>query len=142
MRSTCDMGAAMTMLRLKYIHQFRDRHGRLLRYFHPKGGKAIPLPGLPGSEEFRLAYERALATISKPVEIGESRTEPGTINALIVAYYKTAEWNALVPDTQKTRKRIIEAFRVENGNRRVATLHRDHIKTMMAAIPNLYARRH
>jgi Phage integrase family len=97
---------------------------------------------LPGSEEFMMAYQAALAAMPKPVEIGESRTQPGTVNALVVAYYQTAEWTALDRETQKTRKRIIEKFRTAHGHKRVALLQGDHIETMMAAISNLYARRH
>ncbi len=76
----------MTVLRLKYIHAFRDRHGKVRHYFRRPGFRQVPLPGLPGSEEFRLVYEAALAGQSAPpIEIGAKRTEPGTINALVVA---------------------------------------------------------
>lgn len=131
----------MAKLALKYVHQFRDRHRRLRHYFRRRTGKAIPLPGLFGSEEFMAAYQAALATIAKPVEIGESRTQPGTVDALVIAYYKTAEFTALVPKTHNAFKRIIEAFRVKNGSKRVATLQRDHIESMMAAISNVHAKR-
>ena len=50
-------------------------------YFRRRGSKAMPLPGLPGSEEFMAAYAAALAGLPH-VEIGASRTLPGTINAL------------------------------------------------------------
>ena len=33
-------------------------------YFRRRGTKAIPLPGLPGSEEFMAAYAAALAGLS------------------------------------------------------------------------------
>jgi hypothetical protein len=55
-------------------------------YFRRRGSKAIPLPGMPGSEEFMAAYAAALAGLPD-VAIGASRTLPGTINALAVAYY-------------------------------------------------------
>jgi hypothetical protein len=132
----------MARLPLKYVHQFRDRHGRLRHYFRRRTGKAIPLPGLFGSEEFMAAYQAALATIAQPVEIGESRTNPGTIDALAIAYYKTTEFEALVPKTSKTFKRIIEAFRIKNGSKKVTTLQRDNIESMMAVIPNVHAKRY
>jgi hypothetical protein len=119
----------MTRLRLRYVHAFRDRHGKVRHYLRRRGFKQIPLPGLPGSEEFMPAYQAALAgQTAPPIEIGASRTQPGTINALVVAYYKSSDWNALGPETQRARRRIIEKFRIENGNKRVAMLEELHIR--------------
>ena len=56
----------MTKIRLKYVNEYRDRHGRVRRYFRRPGCRAIPLPGLPGSIEFMTAYEAALAIVSPP----------------------------------------------------------------------------
>ena len=50
----------MTRLRLSYIHEFRDRHGKLRHYFRRRGSKLVPLPGLPGSDQFMIAYQAAL----------------------------------------------------------------------------------
>src|SRR5882762_1947702 len=134
----------MARLALKHVHQFRDRHGRLRHYFRRGSAKAIPLPGLVGSEEFMATYQAALSANIPPginSEIGADRTLPGTIDALVVAYYKTVEWVNLKRTTHKTRKPFIERFRVANGKRQVKTLQRDNIEKMMAAIPNLHARR-
>jgi len=47
---------SMTLLRLKHVNKFFDRHGKLRHYFRRRGmRKGIPLPGLPGSEEFMAA---------------------------------------------------------------------------------------
>jgi len=51
----------------------------------------VPLPGDPGSPEFTEAYQRALNPETAPrAEIGASRVKPGTINDLVVRYYRTA----------------------------------------------------
>ena len=71
---------------------------------------------------------------NRSVEIGAKRTLPGTINALIVNYYRSSEWLALAPETQKTCRRIIERFRLQHGNKRVVLLQREHILKMLAAI--------
>jgi hypothetical protein len=127
---------------LRYINAFRDRHGKLRHYFRRRGmRKAIPLPGPPGSEEFMAAYSAALARVPH-AEIGADRTLPGTINALVVSHYKSTEWDALDPETQKTRRRIIERFRARHGDKRVALLHRDHIERMLAEIEKPSAKRH
>jgi len=89
------------------------------------------------------AYSTALAGISdQHGEIGSSRSLPGTINALVVMYYQSVEWHALAADTQKTRRRIIERFRVQHGDKRVAFVHREHILRMLKAIEKPSAKRH
>jgi len=95
-----------TRIKLMYVNGFsnRDRKGQRVRYyFRRRGTKAIPLPGMPGSEEFMAAYSAALTSIpDQNVEIAAKRTLlPGTINALVVSYYKSDEWHALAVDTQK-----------------------------------------
>src|SRR4029077_14704558 len=86
---------SMAVIKLKYVNSFpnRDRKGGRVRYyFRRRGEKAIPLPGLPGSEECMAAYAMALAAIPDQREIGASKTLPGSINALVVDYYRSAEW--------------------------------------------------
>jgi integrase len=89
------------------------------------------------------AYELALGgELASRVQIGASRTNPGTINALVVVYYKSDEWNRLTPETQKSRRKIIERFRVQHGDKRVALLQEEHIAKMLSTITKLSAKRH
>jgi integrase len=133
----------MTKIRLKHVNGFVDRHGTARHYFRRRGQKAIPLPGLPGSTEFMDAYAAALAgTPDQSVEIGASRTTPGTISALIVSYYQSAEWRALSDDTRKVHQRTIERFRLQNGDKPVHRLLRKNIVEMLAGLPNVSAKRH
>src|SRR4051812_13623185 len=114
----------MTRLRLPYIHEFQDRHGKTRRYFRGKDGKRKPLPGLPGSEEFMLAYQAALAgaEIVSPA-IGTARTKPGTVNPAVVPYYNSAAFkNGLRTLPRQQRRAILERFRAEHGDKRLATL--------------------
>jgi integrase len=136
----------MARLRLKHVNAFRNRNrkdGRTRHYFRRRGQKAIPLPGLPGSDEFMAAYAMALAAIPDQPEIGASRTLPGTIDALVVAYYQSDEWlHGLGEETRKTRRRIIERFRVRHGTKRVALLRSEHVRLMLAEIGKPTAKRH
>jgi integrase len=128
----------MARINLKYVNGFRNSKRKSQRtryYFRKRGSKAIPLPGVPGSEEFMTAYAMALSsTAERPLEIGATRTLPGTVNALAVAYYNSAEWHSLAAETQKSRRRIIERLRLQHGDKRVALLGREHILKMLAAI--------
>jgi integrase len=127
----------------KFVQGFIDRHGHPRFYLRRSGFKRIPLPDLPWSPEFMATYEIAMTGEAAPrVEIGAGRTKPGTINALVVVYYQSANWTALAVETQKTRRRIIERFRAEHGDKRVAFLQREHILKMLAAIGKPSARRH
>lgn len=115
----------------KYVQGFADRTGRPRWYLRRRGFKLVPLPGLPWSPEFMAAYEEAMA--GQPREpIGASRTKLGTINALAVAYYQTAGFKALEPSTQYDYRNIIENFRKDHGDKRVAMLERRHISKLVA----------
>ncbi len=118
----------MTGLRLRYVNAFRDRHGRLRHYFRRPGCKSVALPGLPGSADFMEAYQAALAGETAPrIEIGARRTKPGTIAAVTVEYFNSLAFHNLAPETKRTRRNILERFRAEHGEKRVALLQRTHI---------------
>src|SRR5438132_7921032 len=104
----------MTKIRLDYIHDFRDRHGKIRRYVRLPGRKRVALKGVPGSEEFMEAYRAALAGAVPRVEIGASRTKPGTVNAAVISYVNSAAFQAGAPDTRRTRRNILERFRTEH----------------------------
>jgi integrase len=121
----------MTRIRLPFVQEFRDRHGRVRRYFRRPGFKRVALPGVPGSAEFLSAYEAALGT--SKLLVGRSRTKPGSINDLIVKYYAAA-FPALAPITRSTYRNVIERFRVEHGEKPVAGLRREHVRAMLSAL--------
>jgi integrase len=120
----------MTRIRLQYVNAFHDRHGRLRHYFRRPGRKSVPLPGLPGSTEFMDSYQTALAGEAAPrMEIGASRTVAGTVQWLVAAYIdcnptSSSPFKTLAPETQRTRKNILERFREKHGDKRI--FHVDH----------------
>jgi integrase len=103
---------------------------------------AIPLPGAPGSEQFMSAYSAALASTSNAaLEIGADRTAPGTINALVVNYYKSAAWlDDLAEETRKNRRAVIDRFREKHGDKRVALLRPEHFQAMLKEIASQWSR--
>jgi hypothetical protein len=77
----------VTRIRLPHVNAFRDRHGKLRHVFRRRGFKNVPLPSLPGSEEFMAAYQVALAGVESKLEIGAGRTKPVTVNAATPRVY-------------------------------------------------------
>jgi integrase len=78
------------------------------------------------------AYEAALAG-APCIEIGASRTRPGTIDAAIVGYYTRSMAFALMSTgTKRLRRNVLERFRAEHGDKRVALLTRPHVERMVA----------
>jgi len=117
----------------KFVHGYIDRHGRPRFYFRRAGFNSIRLPGLPWSPQFMAAYEAALAGQTGQIEVGARRTKPGTVNALVVAYFNSIAFRSLASETQRTRRNILERFRAEHGEKRFALLHREHIVRMLGA---------
>jgi integrase len=130
----------MTKLRLRYVQRFRDQGGQVRHYFRRPGSKTVPLPGLPGSAEFMAAYHAALAGEGPRVEIGASRSHPGTVSAAVAAYYGDNSFLALAPGTRKARRAILEKFRAEHGDKRLALLQRAHVVGLLGAKPPFAAR--
>jgi integrase len=103
----------------KYVQGFLDRHGAPRHYFRRPGAKRIPLPGLPWSPEFMAAYELAAASemvSARALEVGASRTKPGTLNDATVKYYRSMAFNQLAQSTQAMRRAVLERFRSERGD--------------------------
>lgn len=120
----------MTVLRLRFVHRYRDRHGRLRYYFRRAGFPRVALPSEPGSEEFMDAYKRAFAGDRLPA--GQGRAAPGSVSALVAGYYTSAEWAGLAEGTKKTRRGILERFRAEYGDKPVARLEAQHVRRIIA----------
>jgi hypothetical protein len=117
----------MTKIRLEYVHEFVDRHGKARRYFRKPGFKQVPLPGAPGSDEFMTVYQLALAGQSPRVQVGAGRTRPGSVNAAVVGYYNSLPFRSLAIGTQKMRRAILERFRAEHGDKRITMLPQEFI---------------
>lgn len=123
----------MTKMLLKFVHEFRDRHGKTRRYVRRPGFKRVPLVGDPGSAEFMQAYRLAVDDrTAQRIEIGASKVEAGTVADLIARYFRSAEFVGLKASTQATYRNIIEPFREKHGDKRVALLQRQHVKDLLA----------
>jgi len=79
------------------------------------------------------AYQAALDAAPR-IEVGAGRTVPGTISALVVAYYSSTDFRDLGPTTQQYRRWLIEKFRTVFGKHPVKLLEQKHVHAMMERI--------
>jgi integrase len=110
-----------------------DRKDGKRRVRFRRGGVSIYLSGTPWSPDFMQQYAAALDGVEVQAgNIGTERTIKGTVNALIVSYYRLV-FPTLKPSTQAMRRNILERFRCEHGNKPVARLEHAHVAGMIAA---------
>ena len=95
----------MARIKLKYVNGFsnKDRkNGRARYYFRRRGCKAIPLPGLPGSEELWLPIRRRSPLFPTADRDWRVPDPAGHHQRAGVAYYKSETWNTdYGADTQR-----------------------------------------
>ncbi|MBT3371982.1 MAG: tyrosine-type recombinase/integrase [Rhodospirillaceae bacterium] len=115
----------------KYVSEFQDRHGKWRTRARRRGMPTHYFSAQPGTEEFENEY-RAWRD-GAPLDIAISRTQPGTINDLVVRYYRSVGWANLAASTKTQRRNILERFREKAGNKAVATLRREDITRMIEA---------
>lgn len=116
----------------KYTHEFTDHDGKPRFYLRAPGLKRVPLPGLPWSPEFMEAREKALQGDWPTPALGSSRTKAGTVNAALVSYYQSSAFrDGLRESSQKMRRAILERFRKEHGEKRIALLHKNALQAIL-----------
>lgn len=121
---------AFAALGYPHLNAFEDKH-RKIRYRYRKSGRStVYIHGTFGSPEFRAAYEAACAGDTTTISPGSSRTIPGTLNALAVSVYASAEWRLLKPSTHNTYRGVIERMRTAHGNQPLSGLRKKHILIM------------
>jgi integrase len=106
----------MTRIRLRYINQYRDRHGKLRRYFRRPGSRSIPLPGLPGSIEFMAAYQAALA-IKAPPPPSPRHVIAGSLAAVAAGYLRSADFMNLSTTSQYSYRLALKPILTAHGHR-------------------------
>jgi integrase len=121
-------------LRLKYINEFTDRHGRVRRYFRGPGlPAAVKLPAdLPlHSEAFLEIYRAELAKLGTPRAIGAERSLPGTVKEAVAAYLASNQFAGLAKATRDMRRRELDRFCRDHGAKPLARLEAVHIARIM-----------
>lgn len=110
------------MLRLKYVNEYRDRTGKLRRYFR-KGSTRGPLPGEVGSPEFMAAYQALLG--NKPTQTTKIS---GSLGLLITEFYASRAFRNLKPSSRQTYRAALEPLAKAHGHRTAKITHRQAAK--------------
>lgn len=114
----------------KYCQGMIDRHGRPRWYFRRPGYPRRALPGLPWSPQFMAEYAAAME--GDKIEVGKKQTVPGSIAALVASYYRSADYSGLAASTKRAVRNILENFRADHGDKRVAHMEKRHVLKIMA----------
>jgi integrase len=124
-----------------------DRKNGRRRVRFRKAGFETYLAGTPWSEDFMRQYAAALDGVTAQASnIGAERTVAGSVNAVVTAYLdcspkSTSPFKKAKPETQRTRRNIIENFRTAHGDKplyrtghngeRVMLLKREHMQRIV-----------
>jgi integrase len=120
----------MAVLKLKYVNEYRDRNGKLRRYFRRKGKTLGPLLGEVGSEEFMASYQGYL--IEKPIQI--SRSGPGTFGRLINDFYAARPFTDLKPSSRQVYRYVLDPLAKAHGHRLVKDMPAEKITKIVEKI--------
>jgi enterobacteria phage integrase len=120
----------MTRIKLAYVHEYRDRHGKLRRYVRRPGSRRIALPGLPGSPEFMQAYQDAL---SGPIR-SPRPVKAGTLAALATEFFASAEFANLKASSQRIYRVALAPILEMDGHRLVRDLPPDKARKIIQEV--------
>jgi integrase len=126
----------MPYKRPKYVHEYKDRHGKTRIYYNRPGLPRVPLRGPVGSKEFWIDYHAAEQGAQTPKGIGADRVLPGSFADLVSRYYKSTRFLSMKESTQAVRRRQLDAFcREKNrGQLPVKELQRGHVMKLVASM--------
>jgi integrase len=118
-----------------YVHGW-IQNGRPRFYFRRRGYQQVMLSGLPYSPKFMAAYEAALADAPRLI-IGAKRTAMGSVAHTIGLYYASRAFEALAPATRSMRRALLERFRRDHGEKRLAMMESRHVAELLGRLePN------
>jgi integrase len=105
----------VTKVRLKYLHSFTDRHGKVHHYFRYRGQR-WRIPG-PGTEGFATAYDKLLAHIkANPLPRRNNVAFiPGSLGWAIEKFLTSSLYNERAEATKENYRRVLDQLRERYG---------------------------
>jgi len=121
----------MTNLKLDYVDEYRDRTGKLRRYFRKGGERLGALPGAVGSEEFMTAYAAYLA--EKP-KAAKTVLHADSLSKLIIDFYGSRFFTDRKPSTRQLYRYALDPLAKEHGHRSASTMTTKHAEKIINQI--------
>lgn len=121
----------MTNIKLRYVHEYRDRADKWRYYVRRAGVRQVALPGNPGSPEFMAAYHAAIAGLPAP---RGHNFKPGSLGKLVERYYTSVEFANLKPGSQATYRKVLSVQVESHGHRTVVGLTNDKARQIIERI--------
>jgi hypothetical protein len=118
----------VTNIRLKYLHCFRDRHGRARYYFRYRGQR-WPIPA-PHTEGFANAYDGLLAQIkANSLPKGDNvQFMPGSLGWAIEKFLASPLYNERAETTRRNYRRILDQLHECYGTGFLRDLQPRHVR--------------
>jgi integrase len=118
----------MATMRLRYVHSFVDKTGRVRFYFRYRG-KRWPLPGQPGSTDFAARYDELRRYYIKP-EPGRGNVAfgPNTLGAVIEKWLASDSFTSKAHHTRRQYRRILDRIKEICGRALVTDLREEHVR--------------
>jgi integrase len=124
----------MAMLRLRYVHSFVDKTGRVRYYFRYRG-RRWPLPGEPGSAEFAARYDELCRQYTAPRRAGNVTFGPNTLGSVIERYLGSEEFTSKAHGTRRKYRQILDRLREIGGRGLIADLREEHVREIRKRFP-------
>jgi integrase len=123
----------MARIRLRYVNEYVDRHGKVRRYVRVPGSRGVKLPGLPGSVEFMEAYQAAIATVAPPPP-SSKHVIRGSLADVAAGYFRSAAFANLAESSQQLYRRALNAVIEAHGHRLVREMPRAAARNIIEGI--------
>jgi integrase len=116
----------MATMKLRYVHSFVDKTGRVRFYFRHKGER-WPLPGQPGSMEFAARYD----------ELRQERVEPrrsnvafgpNSLGSVIEKYIASDPFKRKANHTRRQYRRLLDRVKEICGRALIVDLREEHVR--------------
>jgi integrase len=115
------------------VSEYLDRHGTLRIRGRRAGFPTYYFKARPPAEEFEVELRNWLSGHITLSATGANRVKPDTISALVVRYYRSAEYSRVRKSTQSTYRGILERFREEHGDRTITGLDKQAVRKLVEA---------
>jgi integrase len=123
----------MARIKLKYVNEFIDRHGKVRYYFRRPGSRSVKLPGIPGSIDFMDAYQAAAATVAPP-PASPNHVIRGSLAEITAGYFRSAAFANLSSSSQQVYRHVLNPVLAAHGHRLVREMPKTAARNIIEAI--------